>query len=272
MWIGISSGSRIAELSRRRFAMLAAATIMPEKPASPAPVPRVRALTFDVFGTVTDWRSAVIRDGRELSRQTGINADWGAFAGRWRGAYLPELDRVRRGEIPWTRLDVLHRHALDRLLAEFGIAGLSEDQKRWLNLAWHRLPAWPDVPLALQRLRSRFITATLSNGDLAMLVEISKYAGLTWDCVLSSELARHFKPDRETYRKAAELLDLEPDQIIMVAAHFDDLEGAHSAGFRTAYVHRPHEYGPGYKMPSRPAFAFDFEARDLQHLADLMEA
>jgi 2-haloacid dehalogenase len=270
MWIGVSSGSRVAELSRRRFAMLAAAVMMPETPASPAPVSRVRALTFDVFGTITDWRSAIIRDGRELSRQTGISADWGAFANRWRGAYLPELDRVRHGEIPWTRLDVLHRHALDRLLTEFGIHGLSEDRKRWFNLVWHRLPAWPDVLPALPRLRSRFITAPLSNGDLAMLVEISKYAGLSWDCVLSAELARHFKPDRETYRKAAELLDLPPDQILMVAAHFDDLAGAHAAGLRTAYVRRPQEYGPSFTMPPRPAFAFDFEADNFEHLAEQM--
>ena len=248
--------------------MLAAAVMMPETPASPAPVPRVRALAFDVFGTVTDWRSAIIRDGRELSRRTGVRADWAAFANRWRAAYMPELDRVRRGEIPWTKLDALHRHALDGLLAEFGITAVSEADRQWFNLVWHRLPAWPEVPAALERLRARFLTATLSNGNVSMLVDISKYARLTWDCILSAELARHFKPDREVYLKAAELLDLEPNQILMVAAHFDDLEGAHAAGLRTAYVERPHEYGPGYTLPPRPAFAFDFEARDLTHLAE----
>jgi 2-haloacid dehalogenase len=185
---------------------------------------------------------------------------------------MPALNRVRRGEIPWTRLDALHRHALDGLLAEAGLSAVSEADRQWFNLVWHRLPAWPEVPAALDRLRARFLTATLSNGNVSMLVDIAKYAHLTWDCVLSAELARHFKPDREVYLKAAELLDLKPNQILMVAAHFDDLEGAHAAGLRTAYVARPREYGEGYTMPPRPAIAFDFEARDLAHLADQLGA
>jgi 2-haloacid dehalogenase len=267
-----SSGAIRFDLDRRQFTALAAAAIMTEIPAASAPAGQIRALTFDVFGTVTDWRTAIIRDGRELSRRTGIRADWAGFADRWRAAYMPELNRVRRGEIPWARLDALHRHALDRLLAEFGITALSEADRQWFNLVWHRLPAWPEVPAALERLRGHFLTATLSNGNVAMLVDIAKYAHLSWDCILSAELAHHFKPDREVYLKAAELLDVEPNQILMVAAHFEDLEGARAAGLRTAYVQRPQEYGPGYTMPPRPAFAFDFEARDLTHLAEQLGA
>lgn len=263
--------SGAVRLDRRQFTALAAA-IMMEPSAASTPTGKIRALTFDVFGTVTDWHSAIIRDGQELSRRTGLRTDWAAFANRWRGAYMPALDRVRRGEIPWTRLDALHRQALDRLLSDAGLAAVSEADRQWFNLVWHRLPAWPEVPAALDRLRARFLTATLSNGNVSMLVDIAKYAHLTWDCVLSAELARHFKPDREVYLKAAELLDLKPGQILMVAAHFDDLEGAHAAGLRTAYVARPREYGEGYTMPPRPAFAFDFEARDLAHLADQLGA
>lgn len=228
--------------------------------------PAIRALTFDVFGTVTDWRSAIIRDGTELSRKKGFQLDWVRFAERWRAEYWVEMNRVRRNEIPWVKLDVLHRHTLDRLLREFKCDGLTEPEKQWLNLVWHRLPAWPDVKPALARLRKRFVTAALSNGNVSMLVDISRYASLTWHCVLSAELAHHFKPDREAYLMAAELLDLKPRKILMVAAHFDDLEGAHAAGLRTAYVHRPKEYAPGYKMPPRPAFAWDFEAQDLTEL------
>lgn len=229
--------------------------------------PSIQALTFDVFGTVTDWRSAVIRDGEELSRVHGMKLDWGTFADQWRASYWPEMNRVRQGEIPWVTLDTLHRHALESMLAGTKFPRLSEQELEWFTGVWHRLLAWPEVPNALKRLRSRYTVATLSNATISMLVDISRYAGLEWDCLLSAELARHFKPEREAYLKAAELLGLEPGRILMVAAHYDDLDGAHAAGFRTAYVQRPREYGPGYKMPPRPSFDFDFEARDLGDLA-----
>jgi 2-haloacid dehalogenase len=250
-------------MTRRSFLLATSAVALPRAGGF-----TIRALTFDVFGTVTDWRSAIVRDGSELARKKGFQLDWNEFAERWRAGYWAEMDRVRRGEIPWVKLDVLHRHTLDRLLREFHCDALSEADKQWLNLVWHRLPPWPDVKPALARLRSRFVTATLSNANVSMLVDISRYAGLTWDCVLSAELAHHFKPDREAYRMAADLLDLPPGEILMVAAHFDDLEGAHSAGLRTAYVHRPNEYAPGHVMPPRPAWAWDFEAQDFAGLCD----
>ena len=241
-------------------------------PSLRAKASTIRALTFDVFGTITDWRSAVIRDGAQLSRKERCRLDWNIFAERWRAGYWDEMNRVRRGEIPWVKLDVLHRHTLDRLLQEDHCDRFTEPEKEWLNLVWHRLPPWPDVKPALARLRQRFVAVTLSNANIAMLVDISRYAGLTWDCVLSAELARHFKPEREAYLCAAALLDLKPSEILMVAAHFDDLEGAHAAGLRTAYVHRPEEHSTGYKMPPRPPFAFDFEARDLTELCNQVGA
>ncbi len=149
-----------------------------------------------------------------------------------------QMDRVRRGEIPWTRLDALHRNILEGIIPAFGLERLSEDERGWLNSLWHRLPAWPDSASGLARLRKRYVAATLSNGDVSMLVDIARFAGLTRECVLSAELARHFKPDRETYLTAAELLHLPPSKILLVAAHFDDLAGAHRAGLRTAYVAR----------------------------------
>ena len=159
-----------------------------------------------MFGTVTDWRSAIIRDGSELSRKKGFQLDWEAFAERWRAGYWDEMNRVRRGELPWVKLDVLHRHTLDRLLHQFKCDQLTESDKQWLNLVWHRLPAWPDVKPALARLRAHFITAAFSNGNVSMLVDIFRYAGLNWDCVLSAEMSHHFKPEREAYLMAADLL------------------------------------------------------------------
>jgi 2-haloacid dehalogenase len=248
-------------MTRRCFLVSTALTAL-----VPAEGPAIRALTFDVFGTLTDWRSAVIRDGTELSRKKGFQLDWGTFAERWREGYGAEINRVRKGEIPWVRLDVLHRHILDRLLLEFKCYTLTEPEKQWLNLVWHRLPAWPDVKPALARLRQRFVAATLSNGNVSLLVDLSRYAGLTWDCVLSAELAHHFKTDREAYLMAAELLDLKPREILMVAAHVGDLEGARAAGLRTAYIHRPLEHGPGSKMEPQPSVPFDFDAQDLLDL------
>jgi 2-haloacid dehalogenase len=249
-------------MTRRQLLYLAPAALAGSEFAN------IRALTFDVFGTVTDWRSAIIRDGSELSRKRSFELDWGTFADRWRGGYWDEMNRVRRGEIPWVKLDVLHRHTLDRLLREFKCDRLTESDKQWLNLVWHRLTAWPDVKPALARLHQRFALAAFSNANVSMLVDIFRYAGLSWDGLLSAEMAHHFKPEREAYLMAADFLGLRPEQILMVAAHFDDLEGAHAVGLRTAYVQRPKEYGPEYKMPPRPKFAFDFETPGLAELCD----
>ena len=201
--------------------------------------PEVRALTFDVFGTVVDWRGSVVEEAERLGRSHGIDADWESFADAWRAGYGPAMDRVRKGELPWTPLDSLHRLILDGLLEQYGLAGLPEPEIEHLNRAWHRLRPWPDVPEGLRRLREKYVTATLSNGNVALLVNLSRHAGLSWDCILSAELARHYKPDPEVYQTAAYLLGLAPEAVMMVASHQFDLQAARRAGFRTALVDRP---------------------------------
>ena len=227
----------------------------------------VKALTFDVFGTVVDWRGSIIREGRALGRARGIQIDWPAFADAWRAGYRPAMDRVRRGEMPWLNIDTLHRQILDELLPRFGIRGLKAAEKDHLNRAWHRLRPWPDAVRGLRRLKTRYIIATLSNGNVALLTNMAKHAGLPWDCVLSAELFRHYKPDAEAYRGAAALLGLKPREVMLVAAHPDDLAAARRVGLRTAFVPRPREHGPtGAVQP--PANAdFDFIAKDFVDLA-----
>lgn len=235
--------------------------------SSPIDVSEIKALTFDVFGTVVDWRSSIIRELRELGISKGAVADWAGFADKWRGGYAPSMDKVRKGEIPWTNIDSLHRIVLERLLDEYNITELSEDEKEHLNRAWHRLTPWPDSVAGLERLRSRFTVATLSNGNVSLLVNLAKFTGLTWDCVLSSELAGHYKPDKEVYLRAAELLGLSPGQMIMVAAHTDDLEAANELGFGTAYVSRPLEFGDGGVTDESEDMPFDIIAQDFNDLA-----
>lgn len=227
----------------------------------------VRALTFDVFGTVVDWRGSIIREGRRLSRATGRRVDWAAFADAWRAGYAPAMDRVRRGDLPWRPLDALHRMILDQLLDDFGLRGLSEADTDHLNRVWHRLRPWPDAVAGLRRLRRRYIVATLSNGNVALLTQMAKHAGLPWDCILSAELARHYKPDPEVYQTAADLLGLPPAAVMMVAAHPSDLQAARAVGFRTAYVPRPLEFGPGRAPEAPPDQTFDVVATDFLDLA-----
>ena len=227
----------------------------------------VRALTFDVFGTVVDWRGTIIREGEQLGSAKGIDVDWADFADRWRAGYAPAMSRVRNGELPWTRIDVLHRMILDGLLDDFGITGLSEDEKDDWNRVWHRLAPWPDSVASLTRLRQRFIVATLSNGNVALLTNMARHAGLPWDCILSAELMRHYKPDPETYLGAADLLGLRPDEVMMVAAHKGDLRSAQAVGLRTAFVARPHEFGPGVDVDVTPEPDFDLNATDIEELA-----
>jgi 2-haloacid dehalogenase len=229
--------------------------------------PPVKALTFDVFGTVVDWRSSIIREGGKLGKRKGLQADWAKFADAWRGAYAPSMERVRKGELPWTTIDALHRLSLDKLLADFRIGGLTEGEKDDFTRAWHRLTPWPDVADGLARLRQRYITATLSNGNVSLLVNLSRFGGLTWDCILSAELARRYKPDREVYLTAASLLGLKPEEIMMVAAHNNDLAGARAAGLRTALVVRPEEYGPGGKADLQAGPGTDLVASDFLDLA-----
>ena len=236
----------------------------------------VKALAFDVFGTAVDWRGSLIAEGRVLGRRKrlGVNRaarmkteDWAAFADAWRAGYRPAMDRVRRGELPWATIDVLHRMILDELLAKFRIEGLSEAEKDHLNFAWHRLKPWPDSAKGLARLKKRYVVATLSNGNLSLLVDMAKHAGLPWDCVLSAELFHHYKPDREAYLGAARLLGVKPGELMMVAAHKSDLDAAAAAGLRTAFVARPGEFGDPASYDARPEKRFDLNVKDFVELA-----
>ncbi|HVY55111.1 MAG TPA: haloacid dehalogenase type II, partial [Thermodesulfobacteriota bacterium] len=223
-------------------------------------------------GTVVDWRSSIIRELSALGTSKNIKADWERFADAWRGGYAPAMNMVRTGELPWTSIDSLHRMVLDRLLDEFGIDGLPENEKDNLNRAWHRLEPWPDSAAGIDRIRKRYIAATLSNGNVSLLVNMAKHAGLNWDCILSSELAGHYKPDKEVYLTAARLLGLEPGNVMMVAAHADDLLAARSFGLKTAFVRRSLEFGPSGKPDDPTNMPFDIVANDFLDLADKMGA
>jgi 2-haloacid dehalogenase len=231
----------------------------------------VRALAFDVFGTVVDWRSSIIREGELLGAAKGLKVDWPGFADAWRAGYRPAMDRVGRGEGGWHNIDELHRSILDELMPRFGLKGLSEAEIDHLNRAWHRLMPWPDSVPGLNRLRSRYVLATLSNGNLSLLVDMAKNAGLPWDCVLSGELIRKYKPDPEVYRMAARLLGFELAEVMMVAAHPPDLQAAKRTGLKTAYVPRPLEHGPGRPAP-QDADGFDVVAADFLDLAEKLGA
>ena len=230
------------------------------------------ALTFDVFGTVVDWRTSVIREGEMLSQEKGFDVDWGEFADRWRGGYSPSMNRVRTGELPWTKIDVLHRMVLDELIVEYGLTGLSEDETDRFNRVWHRLMPWPDTVRGLHRLRSQYLITTLSNGNVSLLTNMAKNAGMPWDCILSSELAGHYKPDPEVYLMAAELLSLPPSRVMMVAAHKSDLRAAQRVGLKAAFVARPFERGPGRTIDTSPEPDFDYWASDLEDLAEQLGA
>ena len=221
------------------------------------------AILFDVFGTVVDWRSGVIREGNRVRP----DVDWASFADNWREEYQPSLDRVRQEDIPWRNLDELHRESLDRLLEERGTE-LAADEAHQLNQAWHRLDPWPDVIPGLIELRTAVLIAPLSNGHVRLLTNMAKRAGLPWDLILSSELAGHYKPDAEVYRCAVDLLDCQPAEVMMVAAHETDLEASKLLGLRTAYVHRPEEWGHEYVGKSMPeSDAYDYVVEDLEALA-----
>jgi 2-haloacid dehalogenase len=231
--------------------------------------PRPAALVCDVFGTVVDWRGSIAAEGARLGHAWGLDPaiDWAALADAWRARYRPAMDQVARGALPWVNLDGLHRRSLEVVLAEFGLADLPEERKAHLNTAWHRLDPWPDSVAGLTRLRRRFTVATLSNGNVALLVNMAKRAGLPWDCIFSAELFRAYKPDPAVYRGAAELLGLRPDAVMLVAAHHDDLRAAAAAGLCTAFVARPLEFGVGARPDPAPDAAFDYAATDLLDLA-----
>ncbi len=227
----------------------------------------VKALTFDVFGTVVDWRGSLIREGEQLGKAKRIDVDWAAFADKWRGGYGPSMARVRSGKLPWTKIDALHRMILDELLEEFGITCLNEEEKQRWNKVWHRLTPWPDSASGLGRLKKGFIIATLSNGNVALLTNMAKFGGLPWDCILSAELMKHYKPDPETYLGAADLLGLRPDEVMMVAAHKGDLRSAQKVGLKAGFVPRPKEFGPEREVDTTPESDFDVNATDFNDLA-----
>lgn len=237
-----------------------------------APLTDIRALVFDVFGTVVDWRSSIIREFEAFGRARRIAADWTALADAWRGGYQPSMNRVRTGEIPWTVIDDLHRETLERLLPQFGVSSLSEADKDHLNRAWHRLAPWQDSVAGLTRLKRRYIIGTLSNGNVALLLNMAKHAGLPWDMIFSAELPRQYKPAPESYRSVPAFLRVEPSKVMLVAAHNNDLVAAAREGLRTGFVARPTEYGPHQNRDFEAEHDFDVVARDFVQLADMMGA
>lgn len=233
----------------------------------PSRLENLKLLVFDVFGTVVDWRSSVIAECQQLGKAKNISIDWAAFADSWRAIYRPYMDKVQNGELPWTKLDDLHRMMLAETLKKFAIDSLSDDEKENLNLIWHRLKAWPDAGPGLQRLKSRLVIATLSNGNIALLTNMAKHAGLPWDCILSAENVHAYKPAPAIYKLPAQLFDLKPEQVMMVAAHEHDLQAARQHGLRTAFVHRPAEHGPGKGAALPPRDRYDIVATDFLDLA-----
>jgi 2-haloacid dehalogenase len=227
----------------------------------------VKALAFDVFGTVVDWRGSIIGMGPAFGAAYGFDLDWAAFANAWRAEYQPSMERVRSGEIGFVKLDVLHRMNLEKVLNDFGVDGLSDPALDDFTRMWHRLDPWPDVVAGLTRLKTKYILVTLSNGNVSLMVNMAKRAGLPWDMILGAEIAGNYKPEPEVYRNAADILDLAPSEILMVAAHNGDLVAAGGVGLRTAFVARPAEYGPGQTTDQSADNDYDVVAADFIDLA-----
>jgi 2-haloacid dehalogenase len=236
-----------------------AATVMP------------KAIVFDTFGTVVDWRGSIIEEGKAYGKRKGFELDWGDFADRWRAGYAPAMDKVRKGQLPWTNLDTLHRMILDEIMMEFRmLPPMSEEEKRNWVLVWHRLKPWPDSVAGLKRLKKKFTIAPLSNGNVVLLADMAKNAGIPWDLILSAELAKHYKPDPEAYLTAVQLLELKPEEVMMGAAHIQDLDAARALGLRTGFIYRPNEYGPAERVRHADKAApgqFDVVAKDMVDLA-----
>ena len=245
---------------------LASVGVPADGPADPH-LGAVKALVFDVVGTVVDWRTTVAGAVAELAKRKGVTVDAAKFANAWHDADRPSMDRVRRGELPWTRLDALRRMALAKIVGEFSMPALSNAEMDALNRAWNRLQPWPDAVSGLTRLEKKFIIAPLSNNNISAMVEIAKLWGLPWDCVLGAELVRRYKPDPAVYLSAAEILELKPAEVMMVAAHLDDLRGAKRAGLSTGFVTRPLEFGPNGKPDLKPDSSVDVTAKDFNDLA-----
>jgi len=230
-----------------------------------------KALFFDVFGTLVDWRSGVARDAKALLEPHGYALDWLAFADAWRGEYQGALEEVRSGRLPFQKLDLLHRKNLDLVLARFDVSGLSEEDRRTLNLAWHRLDAWPDVGPGLNRLRRKFRLAPVSNANISLMVDLARRNDFPWDAILGAEIAGDYKPKPRVYLAAAEALDLAPQHCMMVAAHSSDLKAAAALGLRTAHVARPYEYGGG-RGEAAPKVTVDVAVKTIEDLAEQLGA
>jgi len=231
----------------------------------------VKALFFDVFGTLTDWRTSIAREAETALKPLGVNINWLHFATAWRGEYQGAMDEVRDGRIPFCKLDVLHRRNLEKILPRFNISGLAETTLHDLNLAWHRLDAWPDVPPGLARLKRRFLIAPCSNGNISLMVGIARRNNLPWDAILGSEIAHDYKPKPRVYLAACEAFDLAPADCMMVAAHSNDLKNAAANGLRTAHIARLNEHGPG-KGEAAPSVPIDVVATSLEDLAGQLGA
>jgi 2-haloacid dehalogenase len=227
-----------------------------------ASLPKV--LAFDIFGTVVDWHGSIAKEVNAM----GLPVDGGEFALAWRAGYQPAMKRVMSGELGWTLIDDLHRMILDEILAKFSITSLSEVQKRHLNKVWHRLDAWPDSVAGLTRLKTKFTICSLSNGNLGLLTNMAKRAGLPWDCILSAEVFRAYKPHPSTYRGVAKVFDIDPGEVMLVAAHHDDLAAARGCGLQSAYIERPHEFGSQPLKDVSPNTANTWHAANLMELAD----
>jgi 2-haloacid dehalogenase len=227
----------------------------------------VKALFFDVFGTLVDWRSSIAREARATLEPLGHAIDWFAFADTWRGEYQGAMEEVRAGRIFFCKLDVLHRRNLDRILPWFGAGAIGEEERRDLTMAWHRLDAWPDVVPALARLKHKYLLAPVSNGNVSLMVDLARRNGFAWDAILGAEFSGDYKPKPGVYFDAVEAFDLVPNHCLMVAAHSDDLAAAAATGLRTAHIARPDEKGKGCGEAS-PNISVDLAARDLGDLAD----
>jgi 2-haloacid dehalogenase len=226
----------------------------------------LKLLAFDIFGTVVDWHGSIVREMAQLHP----DVDGDAFALAWRDGYKPAMARVMSGELGWTLIDDLHRMILDSILPQFGLQEMGEDDRRHLNRVWHRLDPWPDSVEGITRLKRKFIVSTLSNGNIGLLTNMAKRAALPWDCVLSAEVFRAYKPDPAAYLGVARVFDLKPDQVMLVAAHHDDLEGARACGLRTAYIERPLEFGAAHPKDVSPRAGNDLHSQSIAHLAQTL--
>jgi len=227
----------------------------------------IKALTFDTFGTVVDWRSSIFADFRAFGRRRKLTADWAALVDEWKTAYRPGMDAVNSGRQPWTTVDQIYRKKLDELLPKYGLGSLGEDDRVHLNRVWHRLNPWPDAVAGLKRIKKQYVISPLSNGDVACLMNMAKHGGLPWDVILCAEIFKRYKPDPAVYLGAIRLLGLKPHEVMMVAAHNYDLENARSHGMRTAFVTRPTEYGPHQAKDLKAESDWDIITKDFRELA-----